>query len=70
MNMSGAWVARLIAIVFIVAAFMARRVTGSQTAFWVCIVIGAACVLFAAVRSMMPAKRNTDLPPPKPGKFQ
>ncbi|HEU5451607.1 MAG TPA: hypothetical protein VFU76_06460 [Terriglobales bacterium] len=70
MNMGGAWVARLIAIVFIVAAFLARRMTGSQTAFWVCIILGAACVLFAAVRSMMPAKRTTDLPPPKTGKFQ
>lgn len=70
MNMGGAWVARLIAIVFILAAFMARRVTGSMTAFWVFIILGAACVLFAAVRSIMPAKRTTDLPPPKSRNFQ
>ena len=64
MNMTGAWVARLIAIVFIVAAFLVRRSTGSQTAFWVCVILGAVCVLFAAVRSMTAQRRTGDLPPP------
>ena len=63
MNMTGAWIARLIAIAALLAAFVVRRATGSQTAFWICVIVGAVCVLFAALRSISPPRRDRELPP-------
>lgn len=60
MNMGFAWTARLIAVVFIIGAWFVQRESGSRTAFWVLIIIGAASVLFAAVRSLAP-KKNLNL---------
>ena len=55
--MSAAWIARAIAVAAILAAWFVQRLTHSREAFYVCLGVGAAAALFAALRSAFPGKQ-------------